>query len=327
MASKLDITLPEASVTIVKRHADTLSHILETKYGCVITIEGVDLENKGISYHRKPPIISPEKRSEFMIRSGVKVSVWKADLTNFSVDAVVNAANEQLNHSGGLALALSNAGGPTIQLESNDHVKRNGALKTGDTVVCDAGLLQCRKIIHAVGPYLPPSSSRSDVQKAKPLLEKVICSILNRVDEYQLATVAIPAISSGLFNYPLHDCANTIVSTIKHYYDFLSLQKHPPKEIFLANHDEPTVQEMERACYQIFSPYMQQSYTQVTKNTRSAANTDQPSVQIGNVLLTLIKGKIEEQHVRTHSTYLFPIIKSGGYKSILITSRFKTLNF
>lgn len=295
MASKLDITLPEASVSTVKRNAAALSDILETKFGCVATIEGVDLENKGISYHRQPPIIAPEKRSEFMTRSGVKVSVWKADLTNFPVDAVVNAANEQLNHCGGLALALSNAGGPQIQLESNEFVRRKGDLKTGDAVVFDAGLLKCKKIIHAVGPYLPTSPSKYDVHVAKPLLQNVIWSILNRVAEHQLATVAIPAISSGLFHYPVQDCADTIVSTIKQYYDNLPPRNHRPKEIFLANHDDPTVQEMERACYQIFSPHMQQSSTQITKNTGVPANTHQLSVQMGNVLLTLMEGKIEEQ--------------------------------
>ncbi|XP_047225861.1 protein mono-ADP-ribosyltransferase PARP9 isoform X2 [Girardinichthys multiradiatus] len=297
MASKLDIPLKDGSVTIVKRYGAILCDIIDTKFGCVTTIKGLELEDESsTSYRRRPPTISPEKRFEFVMRSGVKVSVWKADLTHFHADAVVNAANEDLKHYGGLALALSTAGGPLIQMESDDFVKKRGKLQTGKTVVLDAGSLLYKKIIHAVGPDLSMSPSRYDVQKATPMLEKTIWSILNRVEEHHLADVAIPAISSGLFHYPLPDCARTIVSTVKYYYDNLPFQNHHPKEIFLVNNDEPTVQEMERACREIFSPQQPQTYSQAAwRNTRSAAHIPPPSVQMGNVLLTLKKGKIEEQ--------------------------------
>ncbi|XP_007552355.1 poly [ADP-ribose] polymerase 9 isoform X2 [Poecilia formosa] len=296
MANKLDISLHEASLSIVRRCGADLCEIINSKFGCVAAIEGVENESR-TSYRRPPATIKPERRYEFTMRSGVKVSVWKADLTSFLADAVVNAANEDLNHCGGLALALSKAGGPQIQMESDDYIRKHGKLQTGEAVALGPGSLPCRKIIHAVGPDLPPNPPKYDISKAKPFLEKAIKSILDRVDEYHLATVAIPAISSGLFNYPLPECAHTIVSAIKTYYDNLSAQDHRPKEIFLANHDDPTVQEMERACSRIFGSQQKQSYSNaVAQNTRSAGNAQQPSVKIGNVLLTLKKGKIEEQN-------------------------------
>ncbi|KAK5611703.1 hypothetical protein CRENBAI_011808 [Crenichthys baileyi] len=300
MDAKLDFPLNGASVNVVKKSGHLLCKILYDKFGCVATIEGVEMEKEsGNKNQRQAPTISPEKRFEFVMHSGVKVSVWKADLTHFPADAVVNAANEDLKHCGGLALALSKAGGPQIQMESDDYIKNYGKLQTGKTVVFDAGLLPCKKIIHAVGPELSMNSSRHDVQKAKLMLEAAIWSILNSVAKYNLADVAIPAISSGLFHYPLPECARTIVSTVKHYYDNLPIQNHCPKEIFLVNNDEPTVQEMERACWEIFSPQQRQSYSQAAwRNTRSADHTPPPSVQMGNVLLTLKKGKIEEE--KTH---------------------------
>uniref|UniRef100_A0A3B5QEV4 Macro domain-containing protein n=1 Tax=Xiphophorus maculatus TaxID=8083 RepID=A0A3B5QEV4_XIPMA len=173
------------------------------------------------------------KQFEFMMHSGVKVSVWKADLTNFPADAVVNAANEDLKHYGGLALALSKAGGPQIQLESDDYIKKYSKVNTGEAVVLSSGSLPCKMIIHAVGPDLSMSAFNFDPEKGRPALEKTIKSILNRVGENHLATVAIPAISSGLFNYPLRECANTIVSTIRAFCDKLPHQNHYPKEIFL----------------------------------------------------------------------------------------------
>ncbi|XP_027879420.1 protein mono-ADP-ribosyltransferase PARP9 [Xiphophorus couchianus] len=296
MASKLDIPLYEASLSIVRRCGADLCEIINTKFGCVAAIKGVENESRS-SYQRPPAIIKPERRFEFMMRSGVKVSVWKADLTNFPADAVVNAANEDLKHYGGLALALSTAGGPQIQLESDDYIKKNDKLQTGEAVALGPGSLPYKKIIHAVGPYLSSSPSQHDVNKAKPFLEKAIWNILYTVEKYRLATVAIPAISSGLFNYPLRECADTIVSTIRAFCDKLPHQNHYPKEIFLANHDEPTVQEMERACKQIFKPQQKQTYSSAAaQNTQRAGNAPQSSVKIGNVLLTLQKGKIEEQN-------------------------------
>ncbi|PWA26198.1 hypothetical protein CCH79_00013734 [Gambusia affinis] len=296
MVSKLDIPLYEASLSIVRRCGADVCEIIDSKFGCVAAIEGVENESR-TSYQRPPAIIKPEKRLEVMMRSGVKVSVWKADLTNFPAEAVVNAANEDLKHYGGLALALSTAGGPKIQQESDDYIKKNGKLQTGGVVALGPGSLPCKTIIHAVGPYLSQSPSQQEVQRATALLERAIWNILNKVDEYRLATVAIPAISSGLFHYPLRECADTIVSTIKAFYDKLPKQYHRPKEIFLANHDDPTVREMERACNQIFRLQQKQTYSSAAaQNTQRAGNAPQASVKIGNVLLTLQKGKIEEQN-------------------------------
>ncbi|XP_034742029.1 protein mono-ADP-ribosyltransferase PARP9 isoform X2 [Etheostoma cragini] len=285
MASKLDIPLNGPSVNIVRRCGSALSDVLQSKFGCVATFDGVDFERGlGNAQQRGPPV-TPEKRFTVTIRGGVQVSVWKADLTDFPVDAVVNAANEQLQHNGGLAQALSIAGGGKIQKDSDDHISRYGNLKTGDAIVLEAGSLPCKKIIHAVGPCLSVYHTKSDVSRAERLLVKAIESILDKVKENRLQSVAIPAISSGLFHYPLPDCANTIVTTVKRYYEGSRFSAHLPKEIFLVNNDEPTVKEMERACLQILT----------NSRTRGDAKTSTLTVQLGNVHLTLKKGNIEEQ--------------------------------
>lgn len=101
----------------------------------------------------------------------VEVCVWKADLTTFEVDAVVNAANGQLQHAGGLAQALIKAGGPQIQNECNQHITKYGPLKTGDALATNAGNLNCKKIIHAVGPDLPSKPTPAMVSTAKKKAE------------------------------------------------------------------------------------------------------------------------------------------------------------
>lgn len=302
MAHKSDIALHEFSLNILKQTGRALSHILDSKFGCVATFEGVDFESDASFGQQKRQTVAPEKRFSVKLRAGVEVSVWKADLTNFPVEAVVNAANCSLHHGGGLAYALCEAGGPQIQMESDDYTRKHGPIPTGEAIVTNAGLLPCKKIIHAVGPCLPIKPTYSEFSQAKRQLEQAIRSILDRVDKDQLDTVAIPAISSGLFNYPLSDCAETIVSTVRDYYGFSSSRWNLPREIFFVNHDEPTVTEMMNACHKILAPH--QHYQLVPQgqapgtHTSGATKTSNISIQIRNVLLALKSDNIEEQKVK-----------------------------
>lgn len=194
-----------------------------------------------------------DKRLSVELSEAVKVCVWKADLTTFEVDAIVNAANENLHHSGGLALALSAAGGPGIIRESDLYIRKYGTLKPGEAVVTTAGKLPCKKLIHAVGPRIKPNPSPKLLSKAKKTLKKTVESILHEVTKHNFQSVAIPSISSGIFNFPLPMCANIIVSTVKEYYDMKKL-KNQHLIVHLVNHDEQSTKEMERACMEILSP-------------------------------------------------------------------------
>ncbi|KAF7660860.1 hypothetical protein LDENG_00274160 [Lucifuga dentata] len=298
MASKLDVPLHRSSINVVKQCGPVLIDVLQSKFGCVAKIHGVDLNIDPSFAQFQKPTIQAEERFVAVLRAGVRVSVWKADLTNFPVDAVVNAANTRLQHYGGLALALSDAGGPEIQRESSKYVDLNGDLKTGDVVVTNAGSLLCNKIIHAVGPQLPSSPSDREVSQAKPLLQNAVWHILDVVDKHHLQSVAIPALSSGLFHFPLQLCAETIVSSMKQYYEYKT-SGHLPLDIFLANHDEPTVMAMETACRQILASQSHQpmSFSQAASASkgRGAARDSRCTVQLGNIRLTLKKGRIEEQ--------------------------------
>ncbi|XP_019945690.2 protein mono-ADP-ribosyltransferase PARP9 [Paralichthys olivaceus] len=294
MASKLDITLQGPSVNIVRQCGPALSDILQSKFGCTAIFAHVASESVPTFVQQQKTFV-PEKKFGGVLRGGIKLSVWKDDLANVRVDAVVNAANIRLQHYGGLAQVLSRVGGQQIQKESDDYIRRMGELKTGDAIVCGAGLLPCKKIIHAVGPCLPLYPTQSEVNQANQLLKRTITSILDKVKENNLKNVAIPAISSGLFNFPLPVCANTIVSTVKEYYDKNSYG-HLPEEILLVNNDDPSVNEMERACCEIFSPKLYSKVAGAGAGAGAgAAKNSTSTVQIGAVQLTLKWGKIEEQ--------------------------------
>lgn len=177
--------------------------------------------------------------------------MWKADLTTFTADAVVNAANNRLQHTGGLAQDLSKAGGPVIQRECDNYIAQFGTSKTSDVVVTKAGNLPCQKIFHAVGPQLPPNPSAATVRSAKIKLKKAVLNILKTTEIQQCTSFAIPALSSGIFNYPIKQCAEVIVETIKQFHCQQKLDQ--VLTVNLVSNQASTVTEMERACVKILS--------------------------------------------------------------------------
>ena len=118
------------------------------------------------------------------------------DITEADVDAVVNAANEQLILGGGVAGAIRNAGGPSIQ----EECRAKAPIRTGEAAATGAGRLPARHVIHAVGP-------RGGDPGADRLLESAVVNSLRVAEELGLRSIAFPAISTGIFGYPLDSCA------------------------------------------------------------------------------------------------------------------------
>uniref|UniRef100_A0A3B3RLA1 Macro domain-containing protein n=1 Tax=Paramormyrops kingsleyae TaxID=1676925 RepID=A0A3B3RLA1_9TELE len=142
--------------------------------------------------------------------NGLIITVAKADLCKYQADVVVNASNEGLQHIGGLALALLQAAGPQLQDVCDRYRSRNGDLKPGDAIITEAGQLPCQYVIHAVGPRF----SDWDRSTAVRLLRRVVRQALNLVVAKGCRSVAIPAISSGIFGFPLDLCAETIAAVL-----------------------------------------------------------------------------------------------------------------
>ncbi|XP_066543597.1 protein mono-ADP-ribosyltransferase PARP9 isoform X2 [Amia ocellicauda] len=304
---------PEIGQTLSQHQ--NLNPVVQRRFGCRAALRNVE-GTGGSSWSSSNGSFKAEERYSVTLVKGLKISVWKDDLTRHQVEAVVNAANARLDHCGGLAEALSKAGGPEIQENSNHLISKNGCIATGDAVVTTAGKLPCQKIIHAVGPRCRPHPDQEDIKKASGLLEKAVNSILKKAEEQRFKSVAIPALSSGIFNFPLPRCAEVIVSTLKKYHDN-QYSKARGLEIHLVNNDEPSVCAMEKACKEILIP--SKSYSQ-------AAGSPSTSVQIGNVTLHVKQGRIEKEKadviVNTVGTDLKlslgnisnSILKSAGYE-------------
>ena len=143
--------------------------------------------------------------------SGGVLQIVQGDITTEDVDAIVNAANSQLQHGGGLARAISERGGPAIQRESDEWVRTKGAVTHAHPAWTSGGNLPAKYVIHAVGPVWGAGDEETKLAAA-------VRGALRVADELDLASVALPAISTGIFGYPLDGAARTILASIQAYF-------------------------------------------------------------------------------------------------------------
>lgn len=135
-----------------------------------------------------------------MFRLGnVEIALVKGDITELEADAIVNAANSYLEHGGGVAAAIVRKGGAEIQEESREWVRRHGPVPVGGVAVTGAGRLKAKYVIHAVGP-------RCGVEPIEKL-EEAVENALKKAEELGLASIAFPAISTGVFGCPYGEAA------------------------------------------------------------------------------------------------------------------------
>lgn len=136
-----------------------------------------------------------------------KFQLVEGDITQEHVDAIVNAANRQLAHGGGVAWAISRAGGETIQRESDVWLSEHGEVSHAQPAYTSGGALPCKYVIHAVGPIWGAGD------EDKKLADAVIGSLRVATD-LGLATLSLPAISTGIFGFPKERAAKIIFSSI-----------------------------------------------------------------------------------------------------------------
>jgi len=134
------------------------------------------------------------------------IEIAQQDIASAPVDAVVNAANQSLQLGAGVAGAIRRRGGPSIQEECD----RIGHCPVGDAVVTGAGDLSARWVIHAVGPVWRGGREGEEVALASAVL-----SALRRAEEVGAKSVALPAISTGVFGFPLESAARISVAAAR----------------------------------------------------------------------------------------------------------------
>jgi O-acetyl-ADP-ribose deacetylase (regulator of RNase III) len=139
---------------------------------------------------------------EVKIRNS-SIVIKLADLTEEAADAIVNAANTSLYHGGGVAEAIVRKGGRVIQEESD----KVGHCPVGGAVVTTGGNLKARYVIHAVGPR---HGEGDEEQK----LKSATLNSLKRAEELGIESIAFPAISTGVYRFPVERCAPVMLGAV-----------------------------------------------------------------------------------------------------------------
>ena len=136
------------------------------------------------------------------------IELVRGDITSLHVDAIVNAANEHLRLGSGVAGAIRRKGGPAIQKECD----RIGHCETGGAVVTGGGALPARWVIHAVGPVWQGGGAGEE-----RLLGSAVSAALERAQEIGAKSVALPALSTGVYGFPLGRAAEISVREARRF--------------------------------------------------------------------------------------------------------------
>ena len=139
------------------------------------------------------------------------IQIVQGDITTEDVDAIVNAANEHLQHGGGVAWAISKKGGPAIQKESDDWIRQHGPVTHSHPAWTSGGLLPAKYVIHTVGPVWGDGDEDNKLADA-------VAGSLRVADELKLTSIAMPAISTGIYGFPKERAAKIIFSAIEKYF-------------------------------------------------------------------------------------------------------------
>jgi len=169
---------------------------------------------------------------EKKLQSNQTIQIVQGDITIEEVDAIVNAANEYLQHGGGVARTISKQGGAAIQKESDTWVRKHGRVSHANPAWTSGGRLPAKYVIHAVGPVWGDGDEDNK-------LESAVRGSLRVADELKCSSIAMPAISTGIFGFPKDRAAGIIFSAIEKY--FAENSSSGLKTVKLVLYDQPTV--------------------------------------------------------------------------------------
>lgn len=143
---------------------------------------------------------------------GKVVEVAQGNILDETSDAIVNPANSQLAHAGGLAAQIAKAGGPKIDEDSQTYIRKVGQLGIGKALLMPGHNLKSRFVIHAVGPVWQNSG-----MEPRLLFDAVFAS-MKAASDVGLKSISIPAISTGIFGFPKQDAPKIFFKALKEFF-------------------------------------------------------------------------------------------------------------
>ena len=170
---------------------------------------------------------------------GRQIFMLQGDITEMDTDAIVNAANKDLILGAGVAGAIRTKGGPSIQEECN----RIGGAPVGGAAITSGGNLKAKYVVHAVGPRMGEGDEDRKLADATR-------NSLDIAHERGLASIAFPAISTGIFGFPKDRCARIMLTTTA---ETLKKEETSLKEVIFCLWGEETLQIFQNAAEELFA--------------------------------------------------------------------------
>ncbi len=167
------------------------------------------------------------------LSTGQTLQIVQGDITIEEVDAIVNAANDQLQHGGGVAWAIVRRGGDIIQEESDQWIHQHGPVSHTHPAWTSGGALPAKYVIHAVGPIWGDGDEDTKLADA-------VSGSLRVADELKCSSISMPAISTGIFGFPKDRAAEIIFKSINKY--FSSSKDLSVKIVRIVLFDNATIQ-------------------------------------------------------------------------------------
>ncbi|MBI3738639.1 MAG: macro domain-containing protein [Chloroflexi bacterium] len=163
--------------------------------------------------------------------AGQTLQIVQGDITTETTNAIVNAANEHLQHGAGVAGAIVRHGGQIIQQESDEWIREHGPVSHSHPAWTSGGLLPAKYVIHAVGPVWGDGDEDAKLAAA-------VHGSLEAADSLNLTSISFPAISTGIFGFPKERAAGVMFKTIEKYF---SQNKSQIKLVRLVLFDDTTI--------------------------------------------------------------------------------------
>ena len=160
------------------------------------------------------------------------MEIHAGDITRMNTDVIVNAANKHMEHGGGVAAAIVKRGGQIIQEESRKWVEAHGPISYNQPAFTKAGEMKCKFVIHAVGPVWGEGDEDRKLAGA-------IRSSLLLANDLRAESISFPAISTGIFGFPVDRAADIFMKEISSFCS--EKQGHPIQRIILVLFDAGTL--------------------------------------------------------------------------------------
>ncbi|KAK7108899.1 hypothetical protein V1264_016555 [Littorina saxatilis] len=258
-----------------------------------------------------------------LLYQGATLSTVEGDITQMKVDAIVNAANDRMDHNGGLAKDVITKGGQEIQLECRRLLTKRGNMSDGDVLISGPGRLPCKAIFHAVGP-----SYKDGTRGERDSLQLTVTNCLDLAVAKGYDSVAFPAISSGIFRYPPAQSTCVIVGAVKAFLEKTS----GIKEVFFCAFDQTMRLHFEAAFGTCFPQLAKNTAppTKVFSSTvgrlvsktvpRAGALFQEKTAKPG--VVRIVEGQIAQQtaDVIVNSTSVDLKLKNGAVSKSLLTA-------